>query len=103
MDGSGFVVASLVPSKSTLKDIKASVTVDSNYPFDDVATVIVKATKAITAKIRIPGWATQATVNGNAVANGTFVTVVCSASSTTVIDVRLYYEPRLEIGWGGSG
>lgn len=100
-DHSGLVVASLVPSKASLKAVGANVVVDSAYPFGDTATITVTTTKAITAKVRIPGWATKAVVDGKPARNGTLVAVACPAGQKTTIAVALHMEPRIEVGWGG--
>ena len=81
------VVASLVPATATLPASVAGVgdgksvgkiETDSKYPFGDNVTVTVTGTTSeVTVKIRIPGWATRATVNGRPAANGTLAAVVC--------------------------
>ena len=52
----------------------ASIRTESAYPFGDIANVTLSAGAghAATLRIRIPGWATAATVNGKHAANGTF-------------------------------
>ena len=68
------VVASLVPSKATLPPTiggGAKLSTTGNYPFDDDVTVVVDAPKALRTLVRIPGWASQATVDGKPAANGT--------------------------------
>jgi hypothetical protein len=78
----------------------AVVVVDSKYPFGDTATISVTAPKATTGLIRIPGWASAATVDGVKVANGTMHTVVCPAGTTQKFLVELNPEIRVEYGWG---
>lgn len=102
LDGSGFVIASLVPTKATLSDIGATVTTSSHYPFGTSATITVVAKKAITAQIRIPGWAFNAIVNGERAANGTFTRVPCSVGQSTIV-VELNTNVRIERGWGSDG
>eukprot|EP01052_Picozoa_sp_SAG31_P013353 SAG31_NODE_801_length_12013_cov_23.812070_14_plen_115_part_00 len=85
------VVASLVPASATLPDWLAGsfargmdsgvsnksnkIETVSSYPFGDNATITVTAAKAITVLVRIPGWASAATVDGKKAANGTLVAV----------------------------
>jgi hypothetical protein len=57
---------------------------------------------ATNAKIRIPSWASKATVNGASATNGTLVSVACKAGTTT-IKVALNPEIRVEKGWGSHG
>ena len=102
-----FVVASLVPARAQLPARVgggASVEVDSSYPFEDGATVVVTvpAGHATTAHIRIPAWAKAATVDGAAAANGTLVAVPCAAGVTKV-SVALRPSIELERGWGVAG
>jgi hypothetical protein len=102
------VVASLVPSEAVLPaksfGAGASVVTDSAYPFSDNATVTLTAGGTAAAlKIRIPGWAVGATVNGAAAKNGTFVTVPCPAGKATSATVELHPKVRIEHGWGSLG
>ena len=110
------VIASLVPASASITTLPATrstqgngagavvVKTDSKYPFGDDATitVTVPATNggAIAAMVRIPGWATKATVNGKAAANGTYFAVPCASSSATTITVVFHPEIRVEYGWG---
>jgi hypothetical protein len=69
------------------------VNVSTDYPFDDVVTVTVTgATAGMPLYVRIPSWATAATlaVNGGAAApvggaNGTMFKVAAPAATTTVV------------------
>ena len=78
----------------------ASITVDSQYPWEDTANISVAAGAATALKLRIPTWATRALVNGKPATNGTFMIVPCSASSVTAVSVDLRPEVRFEYGWG---
>ena len=96
------VVASLVPLTATVRQAgNATVRVDSGYPFGDTATITVAAPAAVTVAVRIPGWATAATVDGKPAANGTLVSTLCSAGSTTIA-VDLAPRVRVERGWGNT-
>jgi uncharacterized protein len=91
------IVASLLPLRATLPH--ASLTVNSSYPFGDTASISVAAANRTTLKIRIPGWAFGATVNGRQVANGTLAEVLCPPGTTAVV-VDLRPTIRFERGWG---
>lgn len=55
------------------------------YPFGDVANITVQSTSKTTLKIRIPRWATSATVNSQPAANGTRCTDQVSDHATHLI------------------
>jgi hypothetical protein len=95
------VVASLVPATLTFPSWlgEGSITTNSSYPFSDDAVITVQASKALAVKVRVPGWANKATINGKAAPNGTLVTVACASGATT-IKVELNPELRFEKGWG---
>ena len=58
--------------------------------------------QAIPISVRVPGWATGATLDGKPVANGTIVKTECKG--TCAITLRLNPEVRFEFGWGlGAG
>merc|ERR1719375_1532232 len=80
----------------------AHIVTDSKYPFSDSARITVTAQKAMQLKIRIPGWASKATVNGQPVKNGTFAILPCAVGQT-MAHVELNPEIHLEYGWGGYG
>jgi len=96
------VVASLVPGSATLPASVgggAKIVTAGQYPFGDDVTITVTAPKAMSTLVRIPGWASKATVDGEPAANGTMHKVACKAGTTT-IQVSLHPEVRLEYGWG---
>jgi hypothetical protein len=102
------IVASLVPAEAQLPESifgkGAAIATESAYPFSDNATITLTAGPIAAAiRIRIPGWATAATVNGAPAANGTLVTVACKANLATSATVELNPEVRLEYGWGNLG
>lgn len=95
-DDGGAVVALWAPASAVLPS-GGTIDVDGEYPFDDVMTVTVNASKdAIPLQLRIPSWATAATVNGTKAANGTMYRVVCDPLQTTVVTIRFNPEIRLE-------
>ena len=93
------VIASLLPLTATVA--AARLHIDTGYPFGDIATVTVTATAATTVKIRIPGWATKATVDGKPATNGTLVAIECAVGST-VVNVDLAPAVVVERGWGDT-
>ena len=103
-NGAGLVVASLVPSVATLPEVGVTVTVESAYPFGDEANITVRSVHGTTVRVRVPGWATAATVDGRAAANGTLFPVsIPGGMVPTTIAVALHPEVRVERGWGGAG
>ena len=58
------------PAAATLPG-GGTVDIDTTYPFGDTATVTVSSPAATPVYLRVPGWATGATINGEAVQNGT--------------------------------
>merc|ERR1719272_2334695 len=66
----GAAVGLYAPATVELVD-GSVVDIETEYPFEDVATITVTAKKDMPVYLRIPNWATQATVDGNAAANGT--------------------------------
>ena len=95
------VVASLVPAMMIFPPWlgKGEISTNSSYPFGDDAEITVQASKALAVKVRIPGWADKATINGKTAPNGTLVTVACAVGTTT-IQVSLNPDTRVEKGWG---
>ena len=75
----------------------------TDYPFGDVVTVTATFTKAAPLRIRIPGWATKATVDGKPAANGTLHLVQIPAGKATTVTVDFKPEVRVEDGWGSTG
>ena len=75
----------------------------TDYPFGDVVTVTATFTKAAPLRIRIPGWATKATVDGKPAANGTLHLVQIPAGTATTVTVDFKPEVRVEDGWGSAG
>jgi hypothetical protein len=77
------------------------VTTESNYPFGDDATITVDVPSghATTLLVRIPVWAAAATLDAKPVANGTHVSVACSAGRSA-FHLQLNPAIRLTRGWG---
>jgi len=100
----GVVVAVLAPVRAVLEGVTVEVVTD--YPFGDDLQVHVDVTSssAVPVHIRIPGWATGATVaigtqKAAQATNGTFHKVLCAPGSTT-ISVELNPVIRVEREWG---
>ena len=72
---------------------------DTHDP-DNATVTITAGTKDVMLKVRIPGWATHATLNGRPAANGTLVAVPCAAGRTATATVELNPQVVVERGWG---
>lgn len=104
------VIAMLAPFSATVGENAhaITVTVDTLYPFGDTATITVErnAESAAQIKIRIPGWASKATLSVNGAAaypgvNGTVMTVpIADYKHATTIVLELNPEIKVEKGWG---
>lgn len=88
----GIVIALIAPVVATLP--KATVEIVTDYPFGDTVSITVDLTAQAAAAaadtpvhIRIPGWATKATVDGNPAANGTLHSVAAKAGSKSTFKV----------------
>ena len=95
------VVALIAPVSATLSN-GVTVDIDTNYPFEDTATITcTSASPATPLLIRVPGWAGEgATLNGKRVSPGTMVAQKCAekgGKGTFVL--KLAPEIRLE-KWG---
>jgi hypothetical protein len=132
--GGGVVVASLMPSTLTLPssivgdeygagggsaephtgrhtdtrtDFAAgvTVTVGSAYPFDDEIPISVSSPAPFSLVVRIPVWASSATVNDAPATPGTLHTLhgVGGVDGVNKVMVRLLTEIRVERGWGPAG
>ena len=99
--GEAIVVASLLPLHATIEQAGALVRIDTAYPFGDTAHITVTAQRQVQLKIRIPGWAHNATVNGGKAANGTLVSLSCGSGNTSIV-VELNPQVVVEEGWGDT-
>ena len=107
----GIVIAIIAPVVAKLP--KATVEVVTDYPFGDTVAIAVDLSSGTNEKntaaadtpvhIRIPGWATKATVDGSPAANGTLHSVMAKAGSKSTIKVDFSPEVRVETGWGSHG
>lgn len=131
-DARGVVVASLMPSTLTLPSsivgaahgagggeshtgkhtavgagITAGVTVSVGgaYPFDDSVPISVASPAPFTLAVRIPSWASSASVNGVAATPGTLHTIhgVGGPDGVKELLVRLVTAVQVERGWGPAG
>jgi hypothetical protein len=69
-------------------------------PAQDEDVSVSAAAAGIKLLIRIPGWADNATVDGQPAANGTIHLVTCRAGGVTRVSVVLRPAVRVERGWG---
>ena len=100
-------VVLLLPTNATMPG-GTRVAVDTSYPFGDVVTVRVAAKEAVRLFVRVPEWATAATVelDGAAPAPATsnaYHEVQCAGSATTVLTLDLNPKIVVECHWGDDG
>jgi hypothetical protein len=100
MKPSGVAVAIYAPASAKLSD-GTVVDVDTTYPFGDSVVVTVTASKPTAVYLRIPEWATRATVNGTPAKNGTMWEGTAGAGSTK-FDIAFNPAVRLEEWDGGA-
>ena len=94
--GQGAAVALLIPALATLAD-GSNVTVDTSYPFEDTVTVSCSpANAAFPLHIRVPSWATRATLNGVPVPAGEFAAQSCVPSGKNTFVLALAPEIVVE-------
>lgn len=110
----GIVIALIAPVVAKLS--LATVEIITEYPFGDTVTITVDLTTTVTkteqqgvaasgtpVHIRIPGWATKATVDGSPAKNGTLHSVVAKAGGKSTFKIDFSPEVRVETGWGSNG
>ena len=94
--GKGAAVTLLVPATATLAD-GSSVTINTSYPFSDSVQVSCKPkAAAFPLLIRVPSWATKATLNGKPVAAGAFAQQTCSPGGSNSFTLELAPEITVE-------
>jgi len=71
-----------------------TVDVESEYPFEDSARITITAKEAVSVQLRIPSWASSATVNGKRANNGTMWSGHASAGVTTF---RIDFNPKIRL------
>jgi len=101
MGENGVAVGLYAPASAKLPD-GTTVDIDTTYPFGDTAEVTFSnVPKQMTVHLRIPGWATKATVNGKLAQNGTMWEGVANAG-TTKFSVEFNPAVRLQEWDGGA-
>ena len=103
LPGGGVAVGAYAPVRVDLPG-GSTVEVDTAYPFGDDATVTVTNNGAthLPVHLRIPGWATAATVDGQPAANGTMWTGVAPAGKGTAFRVAFNPAIRVERWFNGA-
>lgn len=95
----GAAVTLLIPVNATLPN-GATVRVDTAYPFEDTVRVSCvpapHATAAFPLWIRVPGWAKKATLDGKAVAGGSFAKEACTPGGRNLFTLALAPEIVVE-------
>eukprot|EP01061_Rhynchopus_euleeides_P001300 TRINITY_DN1091_c0_g1_i1.p1 TRINITY_DN1091_c0_g1~~TRINITY_DN1091_c0_g1_i1.p1 ORF type:complete len:674 (+),score=272.81 TRINITY_DN1091_c0_g1_i1:44-2023(+) len=98
---SGAVIVALYAPASARFPAGHNISVVTDYPFSDIITVTLSPTAPVDLQLRIPGWATKATVNGAAVKSGAYY-VVSQVATTTKFVIDLKAEVRVEEWDGGA-
>jgi hypothetical protein len=95
----GAVVALLLPVAAKLPD-GARVLVETDYPFEDAVQISYtpppSRRSTVSLYIRVPTWATHATINGTAVPPGKMSKHLCPAGDTTVLVMELAPDITVE-------
>jgi hypothetical protein len=95
----GAAVTLLIPANATLEN-GATVRVDTAYPFEDTVRVSCvpapQSASAFPLWIRVPGWATKATLNGKAVVAGSFAKESCVPGGANLFTLALSPEIVVE-------
>ena len=89
-------VINVVPIPSELKAEGVHILLETNYPFENSFRYTVSGEKDYTFKIRIPGFARDLRVNGEAVANCGELTFAVKAGAEQVIEVSFETVPYME-------
>jgi hypothetical protein len=90
----GAAVAVYAPAMAKLRD-GSTVEIDTNYPFEDAATIKVNAKDSMPVYLRVPAWATKATIDGAPVTAGTMHKVT-AAAGTSSFTIAFNPEIRME-------
>ena len=97
IDENDFIVIGMYAPVEAVVPIEGhKIIIDTNYPFDDIVKVTFVAVKTIQLKLRIPGWATTATVDGQPAANGTFFRGTVQAHQTKTFTINMNSKVRIE-------
>ena len=103
-------VVLLLPTNATMPSElgHAKVSVETSYPFGDEVAVCVAATSAVQLFVRVPEWATAATVSLNGAVPApakpnAYHLVSCAADATTILMLNLNPKIIVERHWGDDG
>ena len=95
---SAVVVGIYAPLSAEVATLGASIDVETEYPFGDDAKVTltnIKGTVDVTLKMRVPTWATEATINGKAAKAGTLVTVGVAKKGGAALTATINFNPKI--------
>lgn len=118
-DTNGSAPSSSSESEAAAPTTKVKVNVITDYPFGDSVTIKVTvpstSTAAVPLQVRIPGWATAATLSASSeddgfsplqagLKNGTMASVAgcCKPGATTTVVLALNPAIVVETGWGAA-
>ena len=92
----------MLPLAATVAAADARVLIETQYPFGDstARVTLVTGAREVRLRIRIPGWADGALVDGKPAPNGTLHPIDCAAATNTTVRVELRPSVRVELGWG---
>jgi len=102
----GVAVGVYAPAKANLPNNAGTIETITNYPYDDVVNVILTANKNMPLYLRVPIWATGATISLNGatpskVANGTMFRVNAT-TGTTKLEIKFNPTVIMQKGWNGA-
>ena len=96
----GLAVTAIAPAKANVivNGVPVIITIETDYPFRDSYKVVVDTEKAVDFEltIRIPGFAKEARINGEAVNVGDYYTVNQIFDGSKTFEVVLNYEITLD-------
>lgn len=91
----GNTVLSAVPLPSSLQTEDGRVTLQTNYPFENKLTYTVESKKGMRLKVRIPSFAKNLTVNGQAADNREALDFDIPAGETSHIEIAFDTAPHM--------
>ena len=93
---SGDTIINVLPIPSELKTEDVRIALETNYPFENSFRYAVSAKKDFTFKVRLPGFAENLRVDGEAVMNNGELSFAVKAGEERVIEVSFETVPYME-------
>lgn len=88
-------VYSAIPIPSTLQTESASVTLNTNYPFENKLNYVVESKKALTLQVRVPSFAKKLTVNGVPYEKSEILSFTIPEGRAQNIEITFETEPEI--------